>query len=90
MDQNQQKPQEIFPMAKIESMGNVLEKIADLPGGGRAKCGLIWVMGDLLEQLSNDILIMQEQLNNYYTSNQTPEVNDHAEISSTDDEKKAD
>lgn len=50
------------PMEKIEAMSNVLEKIGDLPGGGRAKCGLVWVMGDLLEKLGNDILVMQERL----------------------------
>ena len=66
--------QKMTPLEKIEAIGNVLEKLADLPGGGRAKCGLIWVMGDLLEKLNQDILIMQEQISDNGSSGEEPEI----------------
>lgn len=66
--------QKMTPLEKIEAMGNVLEKLADLPGGGRAKCGLIWVMGDLLEKLNQDILIMQEQISGNGSQGEEPEI----------------
>ena len=50
------------PKEKLESLGNVLDKLGDLPGGGRSKCGLIWVANDIINGLNQDILIYEEHI----------------------------
>lgn len=55
MDQNQ-----MTALDRIEALGNVLDKLGDLPGGGRGKCGLVWVANDVLNDLRNDILVLEE------------------------------
>lgn len=61
MDQNQQKTvNQMSPQERLEAMGNVLDKLADLPGG-RVKCGLIWVMNELIGGLKEDIETLQKK-----------------------------
>ena len=61
---------------RINSMYAVLDKLGDLPEGGRIKCGYVWVMNDLLTGLQNDIKIMQEKLNaqNQTVQNSEPKI----------------
>lgn len=54
--------QKMTPMERLEALANVLDKLADLPGGGRTKCGLIWVANDVLNGLQKDILILEEKV----------------------------
>lgn len=65
---------------KLEAMGNVLDKLSDT-NGGRAKCGLIWVMNDLLNQLDADIQEMEAKLSAYEKAKQL-------ELNLTPDESK--
>ncbi len=45
---------QMTPMEKLDALGNILDKIGDLPFGGRSKCGLIWVANDVVNGLSED------------------------------------
>lgn len=47
---------------RINSMYNVLDKLANIPEGGRIKCGYVWILNDLLNGLRNDVLVMQEKI----------------------------
>lgn len=58
MDQNQTMTVD----DRLEGLANVLDKLGDIPGGGRGKCGLVWVANDLLNGLSQDIAMMQEEI----------------------------
>lgn len=67
-----QKQQEMTAMDRLEAILNVLDKMADLPGGGRTKCGYIWVMNDLINGLANDILIMEDKIKTYEGKKEEP------------------
>lgn len=70
MDQKRQ----MTALERIESMGNVLDKLADMPEGGRIKCGYIWIMNDLLNGLQSDILEMQKKIPASDTEKEEPEI----------------
>lgn len=48
------------PLEKLDAMNNVLDRLVDAQG--RAKCGYIWALVNLVEELRSDILIMEEQV----------------------------
>lgn len=56
----EQQKRKLKPLEKIDSICNALDKLPD--AHGRIKCGYIWVISDLIEDLRSDILIMEEQL----------------------------
>lgn len=66
-----EEKQNLKPLDKIDSMCNVLDKLADAQG--RTKCGYIWVLTDLVEQLRSDILIMEDKIKDAYTFKMTVE-----------------
>ena len=67
--------QKMTPMDRLEALANVLDKLADLPGGGRTKCGLIWVANDVLNGLQKDILILEEKAKSTeQTASDSPDV----------------
>ena len=47
-------------LEKIDAIGGLLDKLTD--AHGRAKCGYIWSVVTLVEDLRSDVLIMEEQL----------------------------
>lgn len=67
MDQNQMTVEQ-----KIEALGNVLDKIGDIPGGGRGKCGLVWVANDLLSNIAKDVLDLKSQIKNSENKSEEP------------------
>ena len=54
--------QQMTAMDRIEAIGNVLDKLGDIPAGGKLKCGYIWIISDLLNGLRNDILIYEDKI----------------------------
>lgn len=50
------------PAEKLSAMENVLDKLAD--AHGRVKCGYIWAMTNLIEELRNDISALEAKLQN--------------------------
>lgn len=67
MDQNQMTVEQ-----KIDALGNVLDKIGDIPGGGRGKCGLVWVANDLLSNIAKDVLYLKSQIKNSENKSEEP------------------
>ena len=54
---------ELSPLERVETGMNILDKLADAQG--RAKCGYVYILSELLENLHNDVLIMEEKLKDY-------------------------
>ena len=59
---------------RIDSMYNVLDKLANIPEGGRIKCGYVWILNDLLNGLRDDVLVMQERLAAQHVKNEEPSI----------------
>lgn len=46
---------------KIENALEALDRLAENPKG-RARCGYIWILSEILEELKNDVLILEEKI----------------------------
>lgn len=53
-------PNKMESLEKIDVAQNLLDKLTDAQG--RAKCGYIYIISELLDALRNDVLIMKEQI----------------------------
>ena len=54
-------PDEMKPLEKIETSMVLLDKLTDAQG--RAKCGFIYIINEMLESLRKDVLVMEAQVN---------------------------
>jgi len=52
--------QQLKPLEKIDAINGALDKLSDAQG--RAKCGYVWAIANLMEELRSDVLIMEEQI----------------------------
>ena len=53
-------PENMPVLDKIDVIRNCLDKLADAQG--RAKCGYIYIIDDVLNKIRDDVLILQEQV----------------------------
>ena len=54
-------PKTLPPINQIEACQNMLDKLADAQG--RAKCGYIYIINELLEDLKGQITMMEDTTN---------------------------
>lgn len=66
--------QQMTALDRIEAISNVLDKLGDIPAGGKLKCGYIWIISDLLNGLQNDILVYEDKLKVFGEKAAKPEV----------------
>lgn len=53
-------PENMTTLQKIDLVCNLLDKLADAQG--RAKCGYIYVIDDVINKIREDVLVMEGQL----------------------------
>ena len=53
-------PKDLSPVEKISTCQNMLDKLTDAQG--RAKCGYIYIINEILEELKGQVVMMEEDL----------------------------
>ena len=61
-------PKDLSPVEKISTCQNMLDKLTDAQG--RAKCGYIYIINEILEALKTQVIEMEDNLKTTYTTNQ--------------------
>lgn len=63
-------PENLTTMQKIETVKNLLDKLAD--AHGRAKCAYIYVIDEFINGIQNDVAALEKKVNG--TKDETPQI----------------